>query len=84
MEKKKTKETKKQCASQEKERKGKELYFSVKSSIAQAVVCWHCKLKLTQINHIKSNQMQVFEQKRKPENPGKQKKCQRRAENQQK
>ena len=35
---KKTKETKKQCASQEKEKKGKELYFRVKSSIAPAVV----------------------------------------------
>ena len=38
MEKKKTKETKKQYASQEKERKGKELYFSAKSSIALEVV----------------------------------------------
>ena len=38
MEKKKTKEKKKQYASQEKERKGKELYFRVKSSSAQAVV----------------------------------------------
>ena len=37
MKKKKQKE-KKQHASWEKERKGKELYFNVKSSIAQAVV----------------------------------------------
>ena len=83
MEKKKTKETKKAIRLIGKGKKRKRTIFQSQVFQRPGSSMGHCKLKLIQINQIKSNQMQVFEENGKPENPGKQKKYQRRAENQQ-
>ena len=45
----------------------KELYVSFKSSSAEALIEDRCKLRLTQII---SNRMKVFEERGKPEYPG--------------
>ena len=64
-----------------KEKKRKGTLFKCQVYLAFRHINWgHCKLKLIQI---KFNQMQVFEERGKPEYPGKNLSEQRREENQQ-
>ena len=73
MERKKKKRNKKAIRLKGKGKKRKRTLFQCQVFYRPGSSMGHCKLKLTQFNQIKSNQMQVFEENGTPENSGKQK-----------